>query len=336
MGTDDQQQQTPLADDQQTTDNDIDMSNVVPSQPDEQALALFDAEANQRIRKVFVDGRWWYSVIDTIALLSGSTEPRKYWTAMKARIHDEGFVEVSTKCRPLKMRAADGKMRTTDAADRQTLFRIGESIPSPKAEPFKQWLARKADERLQDEEEQQPAKSVERLSQMYARKGYTDEWIGLRVKKILVRDAITAEWDERGAHTSRQIAQLTSELHEGTFAITPAQHRRVKDLPANANLQDSMTGVELALNILADEVATELHQTRDSHGVDALRADVHDAGRVSGNTRKEIEALTSKPVVSPVNYKQLQQERQRQLQSPLFNEMINELANQLERQGDDE
>jgi len=335
MGNDDQHRTPPADENAAQPVDERDLTNVVPSQPDEQALTLFEAQANERIRRVFVDGRWWYSVIDAIALLSGSAEPRKYWTAMKARIQDEGFRELSTKCRPLKMRSPkDGKYYTTDAADRETMFRIGQSIPSPKAEPFKQWLARTAEERLQEEE--QPAKSIDRLSKRYARLGYTDEWIGLRIKKILVRDAITLEWAERGARTSRQIAQLTSDLHVGTFAITPAQHREVKDLPSNSNLQDSMTGVELALNILADEVATELHQTRDSQGVDALRADVHDAGRVSGNTRKEIEALTGRPVVSPVNYKQLQQERQRQLQSPLFNEMINDLADQLERQGDDE
>ncbi|HUY77414.1 MAG TPA: Bro-N domain-containing protein [Ktedonobacterales bacterium] len=322
MGTEDQQT-TPPADETTTQPvNANDLTNVVSSQRDEQTLALFNAEANERIRKIWHDGRWWYSVIDTVGLLSGSDNPRVYWAKLKERVQDEGFAQVLTKCQQLKMRSADGKMRTTDAADRETLFRIGQSIPSPKAEPFKQWLARTAEERLQEEE--QPSKALDRLSRMYARQGYTDEWIGLRVKKILVRDAITLEWAERGARTSRQIAQLTSELHEGTFAITPAQHREVKDLPPGQNLQDSMTGVELALNILGEEVATELHQARDSQGLSALRDDVHDAGRVSGNARKEVEALTGRPVVSPVNYKQLRQERQRQLQSPLFGEIAEE------------
>ncbi len=332
MGTDNSQQRTPADDSNTTTENEIDLDNVVPSQPDEQALALFNAEANERIRKVWHDGRWWYSVIDTVALLTESANPRVYWAKLKERLKDEGFVEVLTKCQQLKMRSADGKMRTTDAADRETLFRIGESIPSPKAEPFKRWLARKADERLQDEEQQQSSKSIERLSQMYARKGYTDEWIGLRVKKILVRDAITLEWVERGARKSHQIAQLTSELHEGTFEITPAQHREVKDLPANANLQDSMTGLELAISSLAEETAIVMHQARDAQGMSELRRDVHEAGEVGNAARRDVEARIGRPVISSVNYKQLQKERQRQLQSPLFEAAVNEIADRLEQE----
>jgi len=322
MGNDNPQQHTP-ANDERTTENEIDMANVVPSEPDEQALALFEAQASERIRKVFVDGRWWYSVIDAIALLTDSANPRRYWTDMKRRLHDEGFQELYAKCVQLKMRSlTDGKYYTTDAADRETMFRIVQSVPSPKAEPFKQWLARTAEERLQEEE--QPSRAIERLSKKYARQGYTDEWIGRRIKKILVRETITAEWVERGAHTSRQIAQLTSELHEGTFDITPAQHREVKDLPANQNLQDSMTGVELALNILAEEVATEFHQSRDSQGMDALRRDVYEAGEVGGAARRDVETRLGRPVVSPVNYKQLRQERQRQLQAPLFEEIADD------------
>jgi len=147
---------------------------------------------------------------------------------------------------------------------------------------------------------------------------------------------ITSEWLGRGAHTGRQIAQLTSELHEGTFAITPAQHLVVKDPPPGQNLQDSMTGMELGLNILADEAATFIHQARDSHGMNELRADVQDAGRISVAARREVEALTGKPVVSPVNYKQLRQERQRQLQASLFEETVNEIADQLEREDADD
>ena len=179
MGTEDQQT-TPPADETTTQPvNANDLTNVVSSQRDEQTLALFNAEANERIRKIWHDGRWWYSVIDTVGLLSGSDNPRVYWAKLKERVQDEGFAQVLTKCQQLKMRSADGKMRTTDAADRETLFRIGQSIPSPKAEPFKQWLARTAEERLQEEE--QPSKAIDRLSRMYAQQGYTDEWIGLRV-----------------------------------------------------------------------------------------------------------------------------------------------------------
>jgi len=325
MGNDNQQQHTP-ANDERTTEpvDERDLDRVVSSQPDEQALALFEAQANERIRKVFVDGRWWYSVIDAIALLAEPPDPRKYWFDMKRTVKSEGFVQLSERLRQLKMRSPDGKMRTTDAADRETLFRIGQSIPSPKAEPFKQWLARTAEERLQEEE--QPSRAIDRLGKIYAKKGYTDQWISQRVKKILVRDKITAEWDERGAHSGRQIAQLTSELHEGTFDITPAQHLIVKDLAPNQNLQDSMTGLELAVSSLAEETAIVMHQTRDSQGMSQLRRDVREAGEVGKIARLEVEARIGQPVVSPVNYKQLRQERQRQLQSPLFDEIADEIA----------
>jgi hypothetical protein len=314
MGNDNQQQTPP------TNENENALTNDTHDIPDAQALALFDAQANQRIRKVWHDGRWWYSIIDAIALLTDSPRPRKYWADMKQRIQDEGFRELSAKCGQLKMRSpADGKYYTTDAADRETMFRIVQSVPSPRAEPFKQWLARTAEERLQEEE--QPSKAIDRLSTMYAKKGYTDQWISQRVKKILVRDAITLEWAERGARKSRQIAQLTTELHEGTFDITPAQHLAVKDLPVGRNLQDSMTGLELAVSSLAEETAIVMHQTRDSQGMNELRRDVHEAGEVGKIARLEVEARIGQPVVSPVNYKQLRQERQRQLQAPLFDEI---------------
>ena len=304
MGTDDQQQPTPSADE-------------TPSVPPQQSLTPFTAQADERIRRVWLDGQWYFSIIDVIAVLTDSPNPRSYWSKMKIRITDEGFQELWTKCPQLKMRShTDGKYYTTDAADRETLLRILQSIPSPKAEPFRQWLARVGEERLQEEE--RPSLAVARLSLLYARKGYTDEWIGERVKKILVRNVVTAEWLERGAHTGRQIAELTIELHEGTFDVTPGQHLIVKDLPPNQNLQDSMTNLELILSSLAEQTATLLHQTRDSQGMDDLRRDVHEAGEVGGAARRDVEARTGLPVVSSTNYKQLRQERQRQLQAPLF------------------
>ena len=303
MGSDDQQQQTPPADE-------------TPSVAPQQSLTPFTAQAEERIRRVWLNGQWYFSIIDVIAVLTDSANPRRYWTDMKGRIQDEGFVEVSAKCVQLKMRSPDGKMRTTDAADRETLLRIIQSIPSPKAEPFRQWLARVGEERLREEE--QPSLAVARLSKLYARKGYTDDWIGQRVKKILVRGVITAEWLGRGARTGKQIAELTTEVHEGTFDVTPGQHLIIKDLPPNQNLQDSMTGLELALSSLAEETARVLHQERDSQGMDELRRDAHEAGEVGGVARREVEARIGHPVVSATNYKQLRQERQRQLQAPLF------------------
>ncbi len=304
MGSDDQEQQTPPADE-------------TPSVPTQQSLTLFTAQADERIRKVWYNDQWYFSIIDVIAVLTDSANPRSYWSKMKIRITDEGFQELWTKCPQLKMRShTDGKYYTTDAANRETLLRIIQSIPSPKAEPFRQWLARVGEERLQEEE--RPSLAVARLSKLYARKGYTDDWIGQRVKKILVRSVITAEWLGRGAHSGKQIAELTTEVHEGTFDVTPGQHLVIKDLPPNQNLQDSMTGLELALSSLAEETARVLHQERDSQGMNDLRRDAHEAGEVGGAARREVEARIGHPVVSATNYKQLRQERQRQLQAPLF------------------
>ena len=293
--------------------------NTVPAQPEMMELAIFEAEANERIRKVWHDGRWFYSVIDVVGVLTDSVNPRKYWTAMRVRIRDEGFREAETKCIQLKIRSRDGKMRTTDAADREAVLRIVQSIPSPKAEPFKRWLAKTGEERLQEDEE--PSLAIERLRTAYRKKGYTDEWISERLKKILVRNGLTSEWLGRGARTGRQVAKLTNDLHEGTFDITPAQHLIIKDLAPTQNLQDSMTIMELALSSVAEATAITLHQERDSRGFTQLQRDAHEAGEVGGATRRDVEARIGKSVVSPVNYKQLQQERQLQLQPPLFDEV---------------
>ncbi len=294
--------------------------NVEPPQAETTELAIFEAEANERIRKVWHDGRWFYSIIDIIALLTDSPRPRKYWADMKQRIQDEGFRELSAKCGQLKMRSPrDGKYYTTDAADRETVLRIVQSVPSPKAEPFKQWLARTGEERLQEEE--QPSLAMERLRKIYLRKGYTDEWITERIKKVLIRNVITSEWLGRGAKSGRQVAKLTNELHQGTFDITPAQHLEIKDLPPTENLQDSMTIMELALSSLSEATAVTLHQKRDSHGFAALQRDAHEAGEVGGAARRDVEARIGESVVSPVNYKQLQQGRQRQLQPSLFEDI---------------
>jgi len=296
--------------------------NTAPVQSATMELAIFEAEANERIRKVWHDGQWFYSVIDIIGLLTGSPNPRNYWNMVKARMSAEGASETYTECVQLKMRSRDGKMRTTDAADRETVLRILQSVPSPKAEPFKRWLARVGEERLQEEE--QPSLAIERLRRIYAQKGYADEWIGERLKKITVRNGLTSEWLGRGAKSGRQVARLTNEVHEGTFDITPAQHLEIKDLPPNENLQDSMTIMELALSSLSEATATILHQKRDSHGFAQLQRDAHEAGEVGGAARRDVEARIGESVVSPVNHKQLRQERQLQLQASLCEETADE------------
>lgn len=284
---------------------------------DDRALErLISEQADARVRHVWHEGRWWFSVIDVIALLTDSPTPNKYWTDMKRRITDEGFVQLAANCRKFKAKASDGKMRETEFADTETMLRIVQSVPSPKAEVFKQWLARTGAERL--EEMENPALAAERMRKEYQRLGYSDAWIEERLKNILIRNALTDEWCERGADEGRDFATLTDTLHTETFEVTTARHRQVKHISARQNLRDSMTPMELVLTSLAEVTATELHQTRDSQGMGNLQLDAHDAGALAGNARREVEELTGKPVVSPTNAKQLRQERQRELQPPLL------------------
>ena len=170
----------------------------------------------------------------------------------------------------------DGKQRLTDAADAETMLRIVQSIPSPKAEPLKQWLARVGTERLQEMEN--PALAADRLRQEYRRLGYDDEWIGQRLLNIVTRDDLTEEWQQRGAEEGRQFAALTDTLHHGTFDVSVREHQSIKHIGRAQNLRDSMTRVDLALSTLAEATAAELHQTRDSQGFEALRGDAHEAG----------------------------------------------------------
>ncbi len=278
-------------------------------------LEAFYADAKARIRYVLHEGEPWYSVVDVIGLLTDSPRPRKYWADLKAQLADEGS-EVSAKIGQLKMLAPDGKQRLTDAANEETLLRIIQSIPSPRAEPFKQWLAQVGHERL--EEMRNPELAADRMRKEYQALGYTDQWIDQRLQGIAIRDDLTQEWRERGAHEGREFAALTETIQRETFDISTAEHRQVKHIGARANLRDSMTRMELLLTGLAEETAIGLHQAHDSLGFEELRSDAREAGEVAGATRQDIEARIGRPVVSAENYKTLRQGRRRELQSPLF------------------
>ncbi len=295
--------------------NDQDTQGAMSDQETRLTLEAFYADAKQRIRYVIHEGKPWYSVVDVIGLLTDSPRPRKYWSDLKAQLADEGS-EVSAKIGQLKMLAPDGRQRLTDAANEETLLRLIQSIPSPKAEPFKQWLASVGHERL--EEMRNPELAADRMRREYAALGYSDEWIGQRLKGILVRDELTQEWRERGAHEGKEFATLTETIHNETFEISTTEHRQVKHIGARANLRDSMTNMELILTALGEETAKALHQAHDSEGFTELHADAHEAGDVAGAARQDIEARIGRPVVSAENYKTLRQGRQRELQSPLF------------------
>ena len=279
------------------------------SEPTPSKLAVFEGK---RIRKVFHEGEWWFSIIDVVEVLVGGDRPRKYWNDLKQKLATEGYVEVSEKIGQLKMAAPDGKQRFTDCANTETMFRIIQSIPSPKAEPFKRWLARVGRERI--DEIENPELAMARMQELYEKKGYPKEWIDKRLRGIAVRQDLTDEWQNRGARTTLEYAILTNEIMQGTFGLNVEGYKQVKAL-ARENLRDHMTDIELILTMLAEATTTKLHRDRDSQGMTPLKKDAHDGGAVAGRTRKDIEAQTDKPVISAENFKQLSARKPKRLKA---------------------
>jgi hypothetical protein len=265
----------------------------VAEAPEQTGVALIDEVADSTIRHVWHDGRWFFSVIDVIGVLTGTERPRKYWNDLKVKLASEGYSELSAKIGQLKMTASDGKQRLTDAADTEALLRLSQSIPSPRVDPLKQWLARVGAERL--DEMENPELAADRMRMTYRRQGYSDEWIEKRLQSIVMRDELTSEWRERGAQEGRGLAPLTDILNHGTFDVSVAEHKAVKGLKSQHNLRDSMTALELVLTSLAEATATAIHQAHDSDGLVVMRRD--------------IEARTNQPVVSVENFKSLREAR---------------------------
>ena len=203
-------------------------------QPTSTGIALFQG---RKIRKTIHNNEWWFSVIDVVEVLTDSTRPSKYWTAMKARVHSEDGVQLSTICRQLKLESSDGKMYETDCANVEGMFRIIQSIPSPKAEPFKRWLAKVGYERVQEIED--PELATKRTRMLYKLKGYPDSWIEKRMRGIAIREELTDEWSNRGAQQKKDYEILTAEISKATFGVTPAEYKNLKGL-ARHNLRDHM------------------------------------------------------------------------------------------------
>jgi DNA-damage-inducible protein D len=262
-------------------------------------LAVFEGKT---IRKTLHEGEWWFSIIDIIDALVGGDRPRKYWNDLKKKLLGEGFFEVSEKIGQLKMTAPDGKQRFTDCANTETLFRIIQSIPSPKVEPLKRWLARMGKERI--DEIENPELTMARMQELYEKKGYPKEWIDKRLRGIAVRQDLTDEWKSRGARTALEYALLTNEIMQGTFGLSVEGYKQVKTLERE-NLRDHMTDIELILTMLAEATTTKLHRDRDSQGLMPLKKDAQDGGAVAGRTRKDIETQTGTPVISSGNFKKL-------------------------------
>lgn len=259
-------------------------------------IAIFKGK---KIRKILLNGEWWFSVVDVIEALTDSTQPSKYWTAMKARVQSEGDFQLSTICRQLKLEASDGKKYETDCADTEVLFRIIQSIPSPKAEPFKRWLAKVGYERVQEIEN--PELATKRTRALYKAKGYPDDWIEKRMRGIAIREELTDEWKNRGAKYTQDYEILTAEISKATFGLTPSEYKKLKGLKRE-NLRDHMDDFELIFNMLGERSTTEIHRQENSKGVIKLKQDANRGGKVAGIARKELEKELGRSVVSKQNF----------------------------------
>jgi len=269
-----------------------------------QAIQLFE---ERKVRTVWDDeaGKWYVSIVDVIAVLTESKDAAAYWRKLKQRLKAEGN-ETVTNCHGLKMTAPDGKMRLTDVADVEQLFRLVQSISSPKAEPFKLWLSSLARERL--EEIDDPEQGIDRMLEYYHRKGYSENWINQRLKSIEVRKELTDEWERRGIKKGQEYATLTDIITLGWSGMTTRQYKQYKGLKTES-LRDNMTNLELVLNMLAEATTTEISKERKPRTTAANRAVAAQGGRIAGNTRREIEAQTGKRIVSPLTAKQVLAEK---------------------------
>ncbi|MEI7463337.1 MAG: Bro-N domain-containing protein [Candidatus Taylorbacteria bacterium] len=259
-------------------------------------IAIFK---KKQIRKTIYQNEWWFSVVDAIEALTGSDRPSAYWTAMKARVKNESDVQLSTICRQLKLESLDGKMYETDCADTEGMLRIIQSIPSPKAEPFKRWLAKVGYERVQEIEN--PELATKRTRLLYKLKGYPDGWIEKRMRGIAIREELTDEWKKRGAQDQIDYEILTVEISKATFGITPDDYKKLKGLKRQ-NLRDHMDDFELIFTMLGERSTTEIHRQEESEGVEKLKSDANRGGKIAGVARKELEKELGRSVVSEENF----------------------------------
>ena len=259
-------------------------------------MVVFGAK---QIRRVWHDEQWFFSVVDIIAALTDSDAPKKYWTAMKRREEKTTGFQLSTICRQLKLTSADGKSYKTEAVNTEAAFRIIQSIPSPKAEPFKRWLAQVGYERVQEIEN--PELAQQRRRKLYQDKGYPADWIEKRVRGIAVRDELTDEWRERGIAEQKDFALLTAEISKATFGVTPSDYKKLKGLKRE-NLRDHMTDLELIFTMLGEAATTEIARNKDARGLLKNKQAAKEGGSVAGNARRQLEAKSGSKVVTSDNY----------------------------------
>ena len=253
-----------------------------------------------QIRSVWDNEReeWYFSIIDVIASLTESSNPRDYWYRVKKRMSDEERSELSTICRQLKLKAPDGKMRLTDVAGMQGIFRIIQSVPSPKAEPFKMWLAEVGKERI--DEIIDPELTIDRALESYARKGYSREWINQRLQAIQVRKELTDTWQDHGVKAGNEYAILRNEISKAWSGMTTREYKDFKELKKE-NLRDNMSTTELILNMLAETATKDIAEAKNPQGLEENKQVAQDGGSIAGDACKSIEARTGKPVITSKN-----------------------------------
>ncbi len=270
--------------------------NAIQVFEDKKVRTLWDAEQE----------KWYISIVDVVAILTDSPNPQVYWRVMKKRLKDEGN-ETVTNCNGLKMQAPDGKMRITDVADTEQLFRLIQSIPSPKAEPFKLWLAQIASERL--DEMQDPELTIDRALEQYLQLGYSENWINQRLKSIEIRKELTDEWKSRGLKEGQQFATLTDIITQAWAGKTTKEYKILKGLKKE-NLRDNMTNTELILNMLAEASTKDISQAVNPAGFEGSKKVARQGGNVAKVAMKELEAKTGKKVVTALNAKAALQEKE--------------------------
>jgi len=272
------------------------------------SIKLFE---QKQVRSLWNDEeeKWYFSIVDAVGVLTDSKNPNNYWKVLKHRLIKEGS-QLVTNCNQLKMLSSDGKYYKTDVADTEQLFRLIQSIPSPKAEPFKLWIAKVARERIDEIED--PEIGIDRLMDTYLKKGYSKEWINQRLKSIEVRKELTDEWDTRGVKKGQEYAILTDEITKAWSGFSVKQYKYHKDLKKE-NLRDNMTNLELVLNMLAEASTAEISKEKKPKTFNQNKIIAKQGGTIAGNTRKEIEEKSGKKVVSNISAKKLLQGKTKQI-----------------------
>jgi DNA-damage-inducible protein D len=262
----------------------------------ETKIAVFKGKS---IRKTIFNNEWWFSIIDVMEVLTGSQRPRKYWNDLKKKLLSEGYAQLSEKIGQLKLPSADDKLYETDCANTETLFRIVQSIPSPKVEPFKRWLAKVGYERVQEIED--PELGQKRIRALYKAKGYSEDWIEKRMRGIAIREELTDEWKKHRVEKDREYEILTAEISKATFGFTPSEYKKLKRLQRE-NLRDHMTDLELIFSMLGEAATTEITKVEHPLGFENNRQVSKRGGRIAGGAREKLEKETGKKVVSSDNY----------------------------------